>query len=506
MSTDADRPDIKSLLVSAGQLIVAAEQDGTVHTVSDGAVLIRGGAVADLGPASRLLLENPDAVNLGGQQFIALPGLINAHHHIGVTPTQLGIPSESLELWTLMLTQARPVDPYLDTLVAGLEMLRSGVTTVQHLASVRDWPADAASDDAVLRAYSDLGIRVSYSVGVVDQNRFFHDHEDAVVAGLPAPDNTRIAEWLARRPRAAEQLRSGYYDLRSRWQGAASDRIRIQLAPTNLHWCSDEALLLVAQASEDDAVPMHMHLLETPYQRAYGFRRSPRGAIGHLADLGVLSPRLTIGHGVHVDEHDLDVVAAHGVSICHNPSSNLRLKSGVAPINSYLERGIPVAIGIDEAGLSDDRDMLLEMKLAFNLHRTPGIGTRVPTAGEVLGMATSNGAATTPFAGEVGALMPGAQADLVLINRDLLAGAYLSERVPVADAVVHRARPHHVQTVIVNGEVVVDRGAVLTVSEDEVFAEIADRMSLPWSGQAEADRLAGVLLAAARDLYPSWLT
>jgi 5-methylthioadenosine/S-adenosylhomocysteine deaminase len=502
------RSIVSRLLVTAGQLVVAADQDGTVHSVTDGAVLVADGQVLAVGPTQRLRAENLEVPTVGGPQFVALPGLVDSHHHVGLTPTQLGVPSESLELWSLMLMQCPPVDPYLDTLVSGLELLRSGVTTVQHLASVRDDPAASTdADDAVLRAYTDLGMRVSYSVGVVDQNRLFVDGQDAVVAGLPAPYDTQVAAWLAAgRVPAAEQLQRGYHELRSRWEGAAGGRIRIQLAPTNLHWCSDDALQLVAAASDADGVPMHMHLLETPYQRVYGFRRSGRGAVGHLDDLGFLGPRLTIGHGVHVDDRDLDLLGERGVSLCHNPSSNLRLKSGIAPLNKYLARGIPVALGIDEAGLADDRDMLLEVKLAYNLHREPGIGTRVPTAGEVLAMATANGARTTPFGDSVGHLRPGARADVVLVDMRRLAGGYLSERVPVEDALVHRARPEHVHTVLVDGEVIVEDGLVRTVGEEDVLAEIAQRMAAPWPGRAEAQRRSRVLLDAARRHYASWLT
>ncbi len=494
----------RQLLVTAGEVVASVDQDGTVHSLSDGGVLISDGQVAAVGHADDLRHAYPDAPTIGGRDVIAVPGFVNGHHHSGLTPVQLGVAPESLEVWSPTLVKAPPVDPYLDTLVSGLEMLRSGVTTVQHLTSVHDDPS-SDSDDLILRAYTDLGMRVSYSVGVLDQNRLFLDQQESIVAGLPAPFDVEIARWLAAtRVPAAEQLQRGYYDLKARWDGGAAGRIRIQLAPTNLHWCSDEALQLVSAASEADDVPMHMHLLETPYQRVYGFRRSPRGAVGHLADLNVLSRRLTIGHGVHVDDEDMGVLAEHDVSVCHNPSSNLRMKSGIAPVTRYLNRGIRVAIGIDEAGLADDRDMLLEMKLAYNLHRRPGTATRVPTTGEVLAMATSNGAGTTPYGDAVGQLTPGANADLVLVDRRRLAGAYLSGTVPVQDALVHRGRPQHIRTVLVNGEIVVDDGAVVTVNEDDLFTEIRARMAVAWPGRKDAERRADVLADAARRYYAGW--
>src|SRR5438552_4256927 len=151
-----------------------------------------------------------------------------------------------------------------------------------------------------------------------------------------------------------------------------------------------------------------MHLVETAYQKEYVRRRGGGTALDYIDRFGFLGPLLTLGHGVWLNEADLDHIAATGTHICHNCSSNFRLRSGVAPLNAFEERGIDTAIGLDEAGINDDRDMLQEMRMVLRAHRVPGMANEdVPSPGQVLRIATSGGAATTPFGSHIGTLAVG---------------------------------------------------------------------------------------------------
>ncbi len=125
---------------------------------------------------------------------------------------------------------------------------------------------------------------------------------------------------------------------------------------------------------------------------------------------------MTIGHGVWLSESDVERIADAGAHICHNCSSNFRLRSGMASLNLWERKGINTALGIDEAGINDDRDMLQEMRLARNVHRTPGMDDTPPTMAQILRMATAGGAETTGFRGQIGSLEPGRDADLVMID------------------------------------------------------------------------------------------
>jgi 5-methylthioadenosine/S-adenosylhomocysteine deaminase len=147
-------------------------------------------------------------------------------------------------------------------------------------------------------------------------------------------------------------------------------------------------------------------------------------------------------------------LAATGTQIRHNSSSNFRLRSGVAPLNAFEERGIDTAIGLDEAGINDDRDMLQEMRMVLRAHPVPGMADAdVPSPGQLLRMATSGGAATTPYGSHIGTLAVGKAADLVLIDWDKLAYPYLDPETPVLDAVLQRAKTDGVDLVMVAGEV-----------------------------------------------------
>jgi cytosine/adenosine deaminase-related metal-dependent hydrolase len=231
-----------------------------------------------------------------------------------------------------------------------------------------------------------------------------------------------------------------------------------------------------------------MHLLETPYQKEYAERRTGGiGAVAHLDRLGMLGPRLTLGHAVWVTESEIARLAETGTCVCHNCSSNMRLQTGRAPVNALLAAGVPVAIGIDEAGINDDRDMIQEMRLVMSAHRDPGHRPARPGAAETLRMATEYGARTTPFGAYIGTLAPGKAADMALVPMRALAHPYLDERVPVLDAVLQRTRSGGVATVIVAGEVIYDNGRFMRVDRDAVLAELGAALHAPL-GDAEFAR------------------
>jgi 5-methylthioadenosine/S-adenosylhomocysteine deaminase len=218
---------------------------------------------------------------------------------------------------------------------------------------------------------------------------------------------------------------------------------------------------------------MHMHLVETAYQKEYARRRGGGTALDYIDRFGFLGPRLTLGHGVWLNEADLDRVAATGTHICHNCSSNFRLRSGIAPLNRFEAKGINVAIGLDEAGLNDDRDMLTELRMVLRAHREPGMDDRVPTMAQVLRMATEGGARTTPFGTTIGALEVGRAADMVLIDWQAVSSPYLDVETPVLDAVIQRAKTSAVRAVLVGGEVIYDNGRFTRVDRDASLRELS---------------------------------
>ena len=493
-------------LVVADHVLAGFAPNGAPEILADAAVLIEGDAIAAVGPADALRRAHPDASEIGGRGRVAIPGLVNAHHHVGLTPSQLGARDQPLELWFPERLVMRDVDPRLDTLYSAFEMIASGVTTVQHLHSRA--PGDAeqvlARAGAILGAYAEIGMRASYSFALRDQNRMIYAADEDFVASLPPALRAPAAAYLSAFALPLAEQIGVFHALRARF--ADVPLLAIQIAPSNLHWLSDAALESAARMADETGAPMHMHLLETPYQKEYARRRTGGSALAHIEGFGLVGPQLTIGHGVWMTADDVALLAERGGCLCHNCSSNLRLKSGTVDLNAFLMSGVPVALGIDEAGINDDRDMLQEMRLALTLHRPAGHDAPSPTAAQVLRMATEHGAATTPFAGRIGRLAPGLLADLALLDWRRVTWPWQDPALPLEEVLVRRAKAGAVETVIVGGAVIYHEGRFAKVDRDATLTEIARALDRPdTSAEAERRRLAAALMEPVRAFYRDWI-
>jgi cytosine/adenosine deaminase-related metal-dependent hydrolase len=314
-----------------------------------------------------------------------------------------------------------------------------------------------------------------------------------------------MKRWYERSRLCLEDYLDLFRNLHGRHQ--AKRRVKIQLAPANLHWCSDAALAALSDLSARHDAPLHMHLVETAYQKAYAERRGGGTAVEYIDRFGMLGPRMTIGHGVWLNEKDIDRLAETGSCICHNCSSNFRLRSGVAALNRFEAVGINTAIGMDEAGINDDRDMLQEMRLVLRAHRTPGMGDDdVPGMAQVLRMATVGGARTTPFGEALGTIEVGKAADLSLIDWKSVAYPYLDPLTPLLDAVIQRARTGAVKTVMCDGEVIYRDGSFTRVDRDGALRALHDDLSRALSeDEVERRNLSKALLPHVKRFYADYI-
>ncbi|MGY6570216.1 MAG: amidohydrolase family protein [Salinarimonas sp.] len=493
-------------IIKAARILEGFDPDGRPIIHENKAVLVDGDMVLAIDQENVLRRAHPKASILGSSKIAIMPGMINAHHHVGLTPLQMGSPDEPLEIWFGTRLGLRNVDLYLDTLYSAFEMIASGVTTVQHLHSRAPGRADevvSASAD-VIRAYRDIGMRASYSMALRDQNRLVYEDDRDFVARLPQELREPMAAYFAQFTLSLSEQRQIFKTL---WDEYGKDpRIAIQIAPSNLHWLSDDALEMAGELAAETGAPMHMHLLETPYQKAYARKRTGGSAFEYIHRMGLTGQKLTIGHGVWMTEEDIDLCAHTGTRICHNCSSNFRLKSGLAPVNAFLERKIPVAIGIDEAGINDDRDMLQEMRLVLRAHRRPGIDSRHPLPAEVLRMATEYGAQTTPYAGRIGRLSPGYAADLVMLDWEAVTYPYQDDAIPFVDVLVQRARANSVIGVMIAGEMIYENNRFTRIDRDQVLAEIAARFREPLTEVEQARQwLARQILPHIHSFYDNYI-
>jgi cytosine/adenosine deaminase-related metal-dependent hydrolase len=495
-------------LIRGRHVVCRATGPDAVEVLEDGALLQRDGAIAAVGSYDELRRRHADVPEVGSREHLVMPGLVNAHHHVGVTHPLVGCLDGPLELWLSEVWARRDVDPYLDTLWGAVQLLRSGVTTVMHNL-VRWMPpaGDALLETSaeILRGYREAGLRVAYSVGMKEHNRIVYGDDEAFLRGLP-PALARAVADHAERALTADQYLALFEELHRRHVRAGDDRVRLLLSPSNVPWASDALLARTGELAARHGTGVHMHLAETAYQRTWARRAYGTSAVAHLDELGLLGPGLSCAHGVWLSDEDMERLAGAGAVVCHNPSSNLRLQSGVAPVRRMLARGLTVALGADSSGINDDQELLQELRLASALHRGVGTeGARLAPA-ELLRMATASGAQACLLADRVGTLEVGKRADLVLISLERLTDRLgASDDVPILELLVQRARAQHVDAVLIDGEVVFADGRPTRFDGDAVVAELRRRFARPLAPHEQERRaLATALRPHVRAFYRDW--
>ena len=479
---------------------------GSEHSVENSAVLVNGDEIIAVARYEELANEYPTARQLGTQNHVVIPGLVNAHHHgYGLTSLQLGIPDDHLEPWLLHLRGSAPyVDLFLDTLFSAVNLLRNGVTTVLHAGVPRGTGTLQHETRTALRAYEDSGLRVAYAVQIQDQNHMVYQPDDLFLESLPVALRSALGSALMAIPYpTVDEYLALVRDVASTY--AEHPRIKIFACPFAPQWCSDLLLREVRDLAEELSLGIHMHALESRLQKEYGRRAYRKSTIEHLADVDLLGPRTSIAHGVWMTDQEMDLCAASDTSIVHNASSNLRLRNGVLPLPRLLERGVNVALGLDCMGLNDDEDILQELRLVANIHRmpqrTPKTHAIEPT--DVLRTATTNGARVIGEELRIGKLEPGMKADLVLIDKEQLFFPHVDERISISQLLLSRARSVHVDTVMVDGRVLMDGRTLTHLNERNISSELVQSIHRSDEADAFADLMSAVRQHAV-EFYETW--
>ena len=298
----------RGLLVRGRWVVTGAGKEDA--TIADGAVLVHGGRVDEVGPWSALRARHPEADVLGSDEVAVIPGLVSAHHHSsGVTATQQGILDDVLELWILEMRRVRPGDPYLDALLASARLLRSGVTSFVEMHQCRG-PAGACEGRIrqALRGYEQAGIRVAFAPGVSNQNQLVSGASAAEVGrfleALP-PDARQAAEAML--PGPGDMQPDEYFGLMDMlWKEyGAHPRIDIWFGPPGPYWVSDDFMARIGERAAACGTGIQTHLSESLYEKLYGPRTYGKSAILHLQALGVLSPRFSVAHAVWLTEAEV---------------------------------------------------------------------------------------------------------------------------------------------------------------------------------------------------------
>jgi len=425
--------------------------DGTIVTMNDrdevfnpGVVVIEGAKIVEVGALSNggtesLAEKYPDAQFVDASGCVVIPGLVNAHTHAAMTIFR-GL-ADDLPLREWLEQHIFPAEKKLTeewvfwgTVLACAEMIASGTTTFCDMYLFEHKVAEAV-DKTGMRA-------------VVGE----------VLYDFPSPHYGELENGFAFTKRFIED-----------WMG--HERIKISVDPHAVYTCSPELLLRSFAISEHYDVPFVIHLAETEDEVQETMRRYGRTPVAHLAHLGVLSGRVIADHCVWLSEEDRAIIAEKKVKVVHNPESNLKLASGIAPVADLLRRGVTVSLGTDGCASNNDLDMLSEMDTCAKIHKGVLRDPTVLPAKEVLRMATVYGAITLGLDDKIGKLEPGMLADIVILdfNKPHLTPCYD----PISH-IVYSARGSDVRDVMVHGQWLMRNREFTTIDMGEVKARVKE--------------------------------
>lgn len=451
-------------------------------------ILIEDDRIAAVGP--ELHRESPEVQKVvSGRNKMVMPGLINAHLHSHDRFDKGRFDKLPLEVWMSRYnppTAPRnwtPRECYLRTLLSAMEAVRSCTTTV-----IDDlhpgWPVSRDCLDAVFQAYHDIGLRAQVSLAQADKP--FYESIPFLEDLLPERFKKKPA--LTSREFQAQVL-GLWREYATNWKG----RVRFVLSPSAPHRCTEGFLQATWNLAEEMGLPVFVHVLETRIQDFTARKFFGKSMVEFLADQGLLTPLTTLVHCVWVDDRDLELIAASGSSVVHNPLSNLKLGSGVAPIRKMRSSGITVGLGTDNHNASDVPNMFEAIKLAALIHRGPEtdyrgwIGSR-----EALGMATRGGARCGGLEGQTGELKPGYKADLVMLDLDRLS---FFPRHDLVNQLVFCEHGESVEMVVVDGNMVLQDGRISSIDEEGIMSELRERVPDIQAKISDADQ-------AGRQLEP----
>jgi 5-methylthioadenosine/S-adenosylhomocysteine deaminase len=429
-------------------------ENGTIITVNNagqvfdpGHILIEADRIVAIaeGPAPAGLRAEAEMV-IDASLMAVMPGLVNAHTHLfqsfirGLADDKPLLEWLKRAIWPVAkaLTQE---EAYLAALVGLVENIRGGATAVIDHQYIHVEPGN---DDAVCRAAEESGVRFVLARGWTDMD--YHP------AFMETPD----------------QIIGEMTRLHQAWQGQAGERIRVEFGPLIPWGCSDETMRRTYGLAQRWGVGTHIHVAETQTEVKLNLEKRGNRHIEWMAGLGVLGPTVQLVHSVWLDDHEIELIANHGAVVVHCPVSNMYLASGVARIPEMRQKGIPIALASDGPGSNNNQDMLEVMKTTALLHKVNTLNAMVLQPEDVLWMACRGGAIAFGQPELIGSLEAGKKADLVLVDLNTPL-AMPVHRVP--SALVYNVGPRDVDTVIIDGQIVMRHKRIVGLDEEALLAE-----------------------------------
>jgi len=444
-------------------------------------VLVDGDTIADLVAPGTVQGEGMQRVDAADR--LVIPGLVNGHHH-----AQSGFAKGLFDRYTLELyLNAVPwvsgrrmlEDKYLSALIGAAEMVRKGCTACFDMYADLPLPTPEGVG-AVAKAYADVGMRASVSMMSADRTLF------EAIPGLAEALPAELREIVLKVKLAPHQeTLAACRRILEGWT-IDRDRIRPALGPTIPHHCTDAYLAGCRDLAREFGVGTQMHVAESKPQAIVAQMRYGKTLVGHLDALGMLVPGFCVAHGVWLDDDDRARLADRGVSIAHNPGSNLKLGSGVADFRRMLDAGVNVAIGTDGTASSDNLNVFEAMRLASYLSRVQEHPVeRWVSSREALHAATEGGARALGFE-RIGRIEQGYKADLVLLD---LGALHYVPATDLVNQIVFGEDGTGVDSVMIGGRIVLDRGRLTTVDLPRLRAQAEEAVARLLAANAEQKAL-----------------
>ncbi len=424
-------------LISGGRILVMDDK-GTL--IKKGSIAVDGEniiAVGEKGEIENLYISR-EIINAEGS--LVMPGLINCHTHAPMTYFR-GL-ADDLELtdWLnnyIFPDEARFVNrefSYLGSLLACAEMIKSGTTTFCDMYIFEDDVATAAKS---------AGMRCLLGEALFD---------------FPSPNVKTPVEGLKYTEMLIEK-----------W--ANDPLVNIVVEPHTLYTCSEDLLRDSRRLADRYGVPIATHYLETKSEKEKLARRYGKSPTSFLKDIGYLSQKFIAFHCVHMEKEDIRMFVDHGCKVVHDPESNMKLASGAAPVPDMLAAGVTVGLGTDGCASNNNLDMFQEMDTAAKFHKVVRLDPTIMDAKTVVGIATKGGAKVLGMDKLVGSLKPGMKADIIIIN---LNKPHLIPLYNEYSHIVYAANGADVDTVLINGKVVMNNRMLLTINENDIISMVEE--------------------------------
>lgn len=436
-------------------LIVPVDGEGTIRR---GSILVRDGRIRRVGSVPDESADGVEVIDLDGRAVV--PGFVQPHIHLCQTLLRSAADDMVLIDWLSERVwpyedALRPDELYASARLGIAELVLGGTTSVLDMGTVRH-------TDAIGSAVEESGIRAFIGKCMMDL-----DDED-VPDGLIEERSRSIQESVR---------------LCRRWDGEAEGRIRYAFAPRFAVSCTEELLRETAEAADDLGVPVHTHASETRYENEFALERHGMRNIPFLEEVGLCRDSSVFAHGVHVDDDERRLLADRQTAICHCPSSNLKLASGVADLPRHDAFGVPLALGADGAPCNNNLDAFREMRLAALIHK-PNSGPEAMPAKRVLELATIDGARALGIDDEVGSIEPGKAADLAVL--DLEGHPTTAPGGDPYSRIVYAAQRQNVDHVFVRGRQLVCDGELTAFDLEATLADARSARSNVVERMAEA--------------------